>query len=89
MVKYKVANAGSILHIPGEIEEKWKTKRSVKTFTLMSKAPMGDSHSQTFYNYLRYQQYPEGASKLESPWCCEQEPCKAPVCTCVLCLSAA
>ena len=43
MVKYKVANAGSILHISGEIEEKWETKRSV-----MSKAPMGDSHSQTF-----------------------------------------
>ena len=48
MAKYKVANSGSIQHIPGEIEEKWETKRSVKTFTLMSKAPMGDSHSQPF-----------------------------------------
>ena len=52
MAKYKVANAGSILHIPEEIEEKWETKRSVKTFTLISKEPMGDSHSQTFTTSL-------------------------------------
>ena len=38
MAKYKVANSSSIEHIPGEIEEKWETKRSMKTFTPMSKA---------------------------------------------------
>ena len=69
MAKYKVANSSSIEHIPGEIEEKWETKRSMKTFTPMSKAPMGGSHSRagqfSIYNYLRYQKYPEGASKLE------------------------
>ena len=48
MAKYKVANSCSIEHIPRAIEEKWETKRSVKTFTLMNKALMGDSHSQPF-----------------------------------------
>ena len=45
MAKYKVANSGRKEHIPGEISEKWETK---KTCTLMSKVPMGDFHSQPF-----------------------------------------
>ena len=62
MAKYKVANSGRKEHIPGEISEKWETK---KTCTLMSKVPMGRFPFTAVYNYLRYQQYPEGASKLE------------------------
>ena len=62
MAKYKVANSGRKEHIPGEIAEKWETN---KTCTLDEQSADGRFLFTAIYNYLRYQQYPVGASKLE------------------------